>query len=76
MNYTVVVKERDLLDESSTPPTIIEKKITNGLELLVDYMVNAYHEYVVNVTTQTSAGMGESVMETFVTPEESKWTSI
>ena len=72
VNYTVVVKKRYLLGDYSTP-TIIEKKITNGLELLVDYMVNAYHEYVVNVTSQTSAGMGESVMKTFVIPEEGKY---
>ena len=70
MNYTIVVKEWDLLDDSSTPK-IIEQEITKELELVVDYnMVNAYHEYVVNVTSQTSAGMGESVTETFVTPEE------
>ena len=72
MNYTVVVKERDLLDDSTAPSTIIEQQITNEHELVVDYMVNAYHEYVVNVTSQTGAGMGESVIVTFVTPEDGK----
>ena len=70
------MKERDLLDDFGDPPTIIEQKITKELELLIDYLVNAYHEYIVNVTSQTSAGMGESVMENFVTPEEGKWTSV
>ena len=74
VNFTVVVKERDLLDDSGDPPTIIEQQITKELELVVDYVVNAYHEYVVSVTSQTSAGMGESVMETFVTPEDGKKT--
>ena len=71
VNFTIVLKERDLLDDSGSP-TIIEPENTKELELVVNYMVNAYHEYVVSVTSQTSAGMGESVMETFVTPEEGK----
>ena len=73
VNYTVVVKEQDLLDDSTAPSTIIEQQITKELELVVDYMVNAYHEYVVNVTSQTGAGMGESATETFVTPEEGNY---
>ena len=72
VNYTIVVKERDLLDDSGAPPTIIEQEITKELELVVDYVVNAHHEYVVSVTSQTGAGMGESVMEIFVTTEDGK----
>ena len=72
VNYTVIVSERDLLSDSSAPPTIIKEEVITELELLVDYMVKPYHEYFVSVTSQTSAGMGETVMESFVTPEDGK----
>ena len=42
------------------------------LELIVDYPVGAYFEYVINVTSQTSAGEGDTVTAVFQTPEEGK----
>lgn len=73
MNYTVTVQERDLLlNDTNATVTVVASEVTTELELLVNFMVKAYHEYSVSVTSQTSAGMGEAIMDSFSTPEGGK----
>ena len=75
VNYTVEVQERSLLDDISVPAMTVRSIVTTDLELIVDYVVGPYSEYTVNVTSQTSAGMGVAISESFQTPEEGKkWT--
>ena len=65
VNYTVIVRERNLLTNATAD---IESVVTVALERLVSYEVRAYHEYSISVTSQTSAGMGGTVMKSFLTP--------
>ena len=68
VNYTVVVQERDLLSDDTNIP--VTEVVTTELELIVEYPVEVYSEYTVNVTSQTSAGEGETETMQFQTPEE------
>ena len=72
VNYTVEVQERSLLDDASVAATTIESVVTAELELIVEYVVEPYSEYTVSVTSQTSAGMGVAVNDSFQTPEGGK----
>ena len=69
VNYTLVVQERNLLTNDTF---VVKMKVVNELELIVDHPVTAYSEYTVNVTSQTSAGEGETRTARFQTMEESK----
>ena len=64
-----MIQERDLLTDNTD---IIVMDVVFELELIVDYPVGAYFEYVINVTSQTSAGEGDTVTAVFQTPEEGK----
>ena len=76
VNYTVEVQERSLLYNTGVPATTIESVVTAELELIVEYMVEPYSEYTVSVTSQTSAGVGVAVNDSFQTPEEGKkWST-
>ena len=76
VNFTIEVQERSLLDDTSIPATTIESVVTAELELIVEYVVEPYSEYTVSVTSQTSAGMGVAVNDSFQTPEEGeKWST-
>ena len=66
MNYTVEIVELNLLDNSTT---VLQTNVTTDLMLIVEYETRAYHEYTATVTSQTSAGMGDEVMDSFVTNE-------
>ena len=68
MTYSVVVMERDLLTNETS--TVALETMVNGLGLVVDYTVEPYSEYTVNVTSQTGAGMGNPALFSFQTPEE------
>ena len=70
VNYTVEVQERSLLNNA--PATTIESIVTTDLELIVELELESYSEYTVNVTSQTSAGMGMAVSDSFETPEGGK----
>ena len=67
VNYTVVVRERDLLSDATD---IIAMDVVTELQLIVDYPVEVYSEYTINVMSQTSAGEGDNETTTFQTPEE------
>ena len=67
VNYSVVIQERDLLDNTVM---MVEIDVTVESILIVEYETRAYHEYSVTVTSQTSAGMGDAVMASFVTDQE------
>ena len=67
VNYTVVVQERDLLSDATD---IIAMDVVTELQLIVDYPVEVYSEYTINVTSQTSAGEGDTETTMFQTPEE------
>ena len=67
VNYTVVVRERDLLSDATD---IIAMDVVTELQLIVDYPVEAYSEYIINVTSQTSAGEGDTETMMFQTPEK------
>ena len=69
VNYTVVIQERDLLTDATDVIAMYE---VVELEVMVDYPVEAYSEYTINVTSQTRAGEGDTVTTMFQTPEESK----
>ena len=70
VNYTVKVQERNLLTDAIAD---VQSESTAAMELLLRYEIRAYHEYNISVTSQTSAGPGEAVMESFLTPEESTY---
>lgn len=72
VNYTVEVQERNLLDDNSVPAMTVISEVTTDLMLIVSYMLEPYSEYTVSVTSQTSAGMGVAVNDSFQTPEEGK----
>ena len=67
VNYTVVVRERNLLSGATD---VIGMDVVTELQLIVDYPVEVYSEYVINVTSQTSAGEGDTETIMFQTPEE------
>ena len=69
VNYSVVVRERNLLTNSIN---VIATEVVNDLILNVEEMVKPYTEYSVTVTAQTRGGVGGSVMASQVTPEESE----
>ena len=73
VNYTVEVQEESLLDDTGVPAAIIASEVTADLELIVNYEVEPYSNYTVIVTSQTSAGEGMPVMESFETPEEGEY---
>jgi hypothetical protein len=72
VNYTIELQERSLLDDANVLATTIQSEVTADLELIVGYTVEPYSEYTVSVTSQTSAGMGVAVNDSFETPEEGK----
>ena len=67
VNYTVEIEERNLLNNSTM---VVLATTTSELELTVAYETRPYHEYSVTVTSRTSAGMGEPVVESFTTEQE------
>ena len=69
VSYTVVIQERDLLTDTAS---IIVMDVVVDLMLIVNYPVEVYSEYTINVTSQTSAGEGETETMMFQTPEEGK----
>ena len=69
VNYTVVIQERDLLTDDTS---VVAMYVIVELQLMVDYPVEAYFEYTINVTSQTSAGEGDTETIMFQTPEEGK----
>lgn len=67
VTYIVKVQDRDLL----TGDTImITMTVVREVELSVEHPVKPFSEYIVSVTSQTSAGMGEAVATSFQTPEQ------
>ena len=64
-----MIQERDLLTNNTN---IIITDVVVQPELTVNYPVEVYSEYTINVTSQTSAGQGETVTDQFQTPEEGK----
>ena len=70
VNYTVEIQERDLLSSVGNSVVMIQSVVTDELELTVAYETRPYHEYSVTVTSRTSAGMGEPVVESFTTEQE------
>ena len=69
VNYTVIVRERDLLSNGTN---IVATEVISGLFLIVETVVRPYTEYVAMVTAQTGGGVGDSVMTSQDTDEESK----
>ena len=67
VNYTVKVKERDLL---TGDVIIIHTEVVTGTKLTVEYQVEAYSVYNISVTSQTSVGMAEAETDSFTTSEE------
>ena len=68
VTYSIVVMERDLLTNETS--TVASETMVTGLELVVDYAVEPFSEYSVNVTSETGAGMGDPALFSFQTPEE------
>ena len=68
VTYSVVVMERDLLTNDTN--SIASETMVTELQLVVNFTVKPYSEYTVNVTPQTSAGMGDSTIFPFQSPEE------
>jgi hypothetical protein len=68
VTYSVVVMERDQLTNEIN--TIASETMVTELGLIVDYIVEPYSEYTLNVTSETSAGMGDPTLFSFQTPEE------
>ena len=70
VSYRVKIEERKLLSDELVVIYYVQN--VTELELMVEYAVEAYSRYTVNVTSQTSAGIGETQTETIQTPEEGK----
>jgi hypothetical protein len=70
VNYIVVIQERDLLTDDTS---IVAMDVVIDLQLMVDYPVEVYSEYTINVTSQTSAGEGDTETIMFQTPEEGEY---
>ena len=68
VSYRIKIEERNLLSDESVVIYYVQN--VTELELMVEYTVEAYSQYTVSVTSQTSAGIGETQTETIQTPEE------
>ena len=68
VSYFLEMRETDLLTSQTTKE--FEAVVVTELYYVLEYSVRPYSRYSVNVTSQTVAGMGESEMALFNTPEE------
>ena len=68
VSYSLEIIETDLLTSQTTKE--FEAVVVTELSYVLEYSVRPYSGYSVNVTSQTVAGMGESEMASFNTPEE------
>ena len=68
VSYSLEMGETDLLKSQTTKE--FEAVVVTELSYVLEYSVRPYSGYSVNVTSQTVAGMGESEMASFNTPEE------
>ena len=68
VNYTVEIRETDLLTSQTTKE--LDAMVVTDLFYVLEYSVRPYSRYTVSVTSQTAAGMGETEMDSFDTPEE------
>lgn len=66
LNYSVRVKERDLV--TNEMKILLMDEVTERLAVV---LFEPYSEYTVNVTPQTSAGMGNTEIMSISTPEDS-----
>ena len=66
VSYVIDVRRRDLFNGDSV--LTVSGMVVRDLEYLVDDP-QAYSEYIINVTSQTSAGLGETQSVTLQTPE-------
>ena len=73
VNYTVVVQERELLFDVSTN---VATELVSGGQLFLNVTITTkpYTEYTAIVTSQTTAGQGQSADGSVITPEESMFT--
>ena len=66
VNYTIEIQEINLLTHEIT---MFETMTVSEEALILERQVRPYLMYNVSVTSQTSAGAGETVMTSFTTPE-------
>ena len=67
VSYSVTIEERDLLTDDTV---IVFLQTVTQLELFVEYEIAAYSNYTISVTSQTSAGIGDTQIVIVQTPEE------
>ena len=67
VSYSISMTELDLLSGKSIT---VFTNVVSEPGLILEFVVMAHSEYTINVTSQTSAGVGETETYTFQTQQE------